>query len=88
MASDLSGGGRDYRKNNIFGWDSCRSGFSSITEGIHTVASRLANSKLYRDKDLEEILHTYNPSAEYAPKVLALMEKAGPAEFPTGGPFR
>ncbi len=79
-----SGGGREYRKNNIFGWDSCRRGFPSIREGIHTVASRLANSKLYRNKDLEGILRTYNTSEEYSYKVLTLMETLGPAHIPAG----
>ena len=80
-----SGGGRDYRKNNIFGWYSCKSGFPSISEGIHTVASRLANSRLYRDKNLAGILRTYNTNEEYGDKVLALMEKLGPEAFPSGG---
>lgn len=79
-----SGGGREYSKNNIFGWDNCRSGFPSIHAGIYTVASRLANSKLYRDKDLAGILRTYNTSGEYARKVLILMESLGPAETQTG----
>jgi hypothetical protein len=82
-----SGGGRDYRKNNIFGWDSCKSGFPSITAGIHTVASRLANSNLYRDKTLKGILRTYNPGSHYPGKVMALMEKLGPEEIPSGGPL-
>lgn len=81
-----SGGGRHYSKNNIFGWDSGRTGFPSISEGIHTVASRLANSKLYRDKDLWGILRTYNTSTEYAPKILTLMGAVGPVEIPGGGP--
>jgi hypothetical protein len=80
-----SGGGREYSRNNIFGWDSGRTGFPSISEGIHTVASRLANSKLYREKDLWGILRTYNTSTEYAPRILALMKAVGPAEIPAGG---
>jgi hypothetical protein len=80
-----SGGGRDCRGNNIFGWDSGRKGFPTIRAGIHTVAQRLAESKLYRDKDLTGILRTYNTSAQYTRKALSLMEKLGPAEFPAGG---
>jgi hypothetical protein len=77
-----SGGGREYSKNNIFGWDNGKSGFPSIHAGIYTVASRLANSKLYRDKDLDGMLRTYNTSEEYGRKVLTLMERLGPEEIP------
>lgn len=81
-----SGGGRACRKNNIFGWDSGRQGFPSVSAGIYTVAERLAESKLYKDKDLNGILRTYNTDARYARTVLSLMEKIGPAEFPAGVP--
>ena len=79
-----SGGGRNYTKNNVFGWASCRRGFPSVREGIHTVASRLANSRLYRGKDLEGILRTYNRRKAYAHTVLALMKTLGPVEIPAG----
>jgi len=79
-----SGGGRNHTKNNVFGWDSCRRGFPSVREGIHTVASRLANSKLYKDKDLEGVLRTYNRRKAYGRTVLALMKTLGPVETPTG----
>src|SRR5271163_4510892 len=46
-----SSGGKDYRNNNVFGWDSCRESFTSVREGIHFVAAQLANSKLYKDKN-------------------------------------
>jgi hypothetical protein len=79
-----SGGGRNHTKNNVFGWDSGRRGFPSVSAGIHTVASRLANSRLYRGKDLEGILRTYNRRRAYARTVLALMTTLGPAEIPAG----
>ena len=79
-----SGGGRNYTKNNIFGWASCRRGFPSVREGIRTVASRLANSKLYKGKDLDGILRTYNRRRTYAHTVLALMDTLGPTEIPGG----
>lgn len=79
-----SGGGRYHTKNNVFGWDSCRQGFPSVREGIHTVASRLANSKLYRGKDLNGILRTYNRRKAYADTVLALMKTLGPTKIPAG----
>ena len=76
-----SGGGKEYQRNNILGWDNGRQRFPSIRQGIHTVASRLANSKLYRDKDLAGILRTYNTSEEYARTVLTVMESLGPVEI-------
>jgi hypothetical protein len=68
-----SSGGKDYSRNNVFGWDSCRAGFASVSEGIHFVADRLANSKLYKYKGLEEKLRTYNPVPEYPARVKAVM---------------
>ena len=65
-----SGGGKQYTNNNVFGWDSCRQRFASIRDGIHTVASRLANSQLYRNKDLEGKLRTYNPVADHYPALV------------------
>ena len=74
-----SGGGKDYRNNNVFGWDSCKQRFPSVRDGIHIVASRLANSKLYRDKNLAGVLKTYNPREDYAPRVLSMMVALSPA---------
>src|SRR5579863_6768845 len=54
-----SSGGKDYRNNNVLGWDSCRERFTSVQAGIHYVAARLAKSKMYRDKGLDEKLQTY-----------------------------
>ena len=68
-----SSGGKDYKNNNVFGWDSCREGFSSVREGIHFVAARLANSKLYKDKALDDKLSTYNPQPGYPGRVKAVM---------------
>lgn len=77
-----SSGGKRYLNNNIFGWDSCRVGFASIREGIHHVASRLAHSKHYKNKDLDEILSAYNPHDTYPPQIKYLMRMLGPAELP------
>ena len=82
-----SGVGRTQTKNNVFGWDSGRQGFPSVRAGIHTVASRLANSKLYKGKDLNGILRTYNRRKTYSSTVLALIKTLGPAEIPAGGSF-
>jgi hypothetical protein len=75
-----STGGKQARNNNLFGWDSGRAQFSSPTEGIHQVGYRLAYSALYRDKDLDEVLATYNPSAEYAQKVKFIMRQIAAEE--------
>ena len=74
-----SSGGKDYRNNNVFGWDSCRESFPSIQAGIHFVASRLGRSKLYKDKTVDQKLVTYNPQPDYAPRVKAVMRALGPA---------
>jgi len=73
-----SGGGKNYRNKNVFGWDSGRERFSSISAGIHAVASRLSRSKLYKHKGLDQILYTYNPRPDYARKVKTWMRTIGP----------
>ena len=75
-----SGGGKEYINNNVFGWDSCRQRFPTVRAGIHIVASRLANSDLYRGKDLDDKLRTYNPVVEsYPSMVKAVMRSISPA---------
>jgi hypothetical protein len=75
-----SSGGKFYRNNNVFGWDSCNQRFSSVRESIHLVAARLGNSRLYKDKDVNEILSIYNPRPEYSVRVKAVMRTIGAAE--------
>jgi hypothetical protein len=77
-----SSGGKDYRKNNVFGWDSCREGFTSVREGIQFVAAQLANSKLYKDKTLDNKLSTYNPLPDYPRRVKAVMHALGSEGLP------
>jgi hypothetical protein len=74
-----SSGGKDYRNNNVFGWDSCRESFSSVRAGIHFVAAQLAQSKRYRHKSLDMKLQTYNPNPDYPHKVKAVMRSLAPA---------
>jgi hypothetical protein len=75
-----SGGGKEYINNNVFGWDSCRQKFPTIRAGIHLVASRLANSQLYRGKDLDQKLRTYNPVVDRYPQMVkAVMRSIAPA---------
>jgi hypothetical protein len=76
-----SGGGKKYKNNNIFGWANCERRFPSVQYGIHLVATRLANSRLYRDKDLDEVLATYNPHEDYALRVKYVMRLLGPADL-------
>ncbi|PWU08178.1 MAG: hypothetical protein C5B51_08225 [Terriglobia bacterium] len=68
-----STGGKAAVHNNLFGWDSGRAQFASPTAGIHAVGYRLAHSELYRNKDTDEILATYNPNEGYAAKVKQVM---------------
>ncbi|MCS6951522.1 MAG: hypothetical protein RMK57_03225 [Bryobacterales bacterium] len=70
-----SGGGKQYRHNNLFGWDNGEGQFGSLKEGIHHVAERLATSNLYRDKDLDELLRTYNPYVNYPLRVKYVMTR-------------
>lgn len=76
-----SGGGRNYRNNNVFGWQNCERRFPSIRAGIHIVAERIAHSRLYRDKDVDGILTTYNPNAGYRQRVKTVMSTLGPADL-------
>src|ERR1700722_7643527 len=80
-----SSGGKDYRNNNVFGWDSCRESFTSVREGIHFVAAQLANSKMYKDKNLDNKLSTYNPLPDYPRKVKAVMHALGKEAMPRLG---
>jgi len=75
-----STGGKSARNNNIFGWDSGRAHFPNPIAGIHAVGYRLANSLLYKDKQLDSLLATYNPNLEYAQKVKSVMRRISPSE--------
>lgn len=81
-----SGGGREARNNNMFGWDNCKVHFRTVKEGIYRVASMLKNSSVYKSKtSLDEILWTYNPRKAYKVKVRALMAQLGPADLVRAG---
>ena len=75
-----SSGGKAPRGNNIFGWNNGNSNFRSISEGIHIVASRLANSPMYRGKDLVEKLRTYNRNPKYVASVRTAMKQISDEE--------
>ena len=48
--------------------------------GIHDVAERLGNSKIYRNKGVDEILRIYNPDANYPGVVKSVMRRISPSE--------
>jgi hypothetical protein len=75
-----SGGGRVPNNNNLFGWDGGRAIFASVRAGIHDVAGHLGTSKLYRHKDVDGILRTYNPNASYPDAVKSVMRRISPTE--------
>jgi hypothetical protein len=72
-----SSGGKDYKNNNVFGWDSCRERFSSVRAGIHYVAAQLGKSSRYKGKGVDRQLHIYNPLPEYPQRVKAVMRSIG-----------
>jgi len=77
-----SSGGKDYRNNNVFGWDSCKEKFTSVRAGIHYVAAQLGKSRRYKDKDTDRKLRMYNPLPEYPQRVKAVMRAIGACAQP------
>jgi hypothetical protein len=73
-----SGGGKAYKNNNIFGWDSGLQAFSSISSGIEVVAARLGRSPLYRNRDSAGKLRVYNPNESYVHDVMTVMNRISP----------
>lgn len=82
-----STGGKTAYNNNMFGWDNCRERFRTSREGIYRVASRLANSKLYRNRNLDQKLARYNPRPAYKVAVKSVMNSLGPANLAPEGVF-
>jgi len=79
-----SAGGKGARNNNMFGWDSGRAQFPSVTAGIHEVGYRLSHSDLYHAKSLDALLFTYNPNPEYGEVVKSVMRRIHPTGRVTG----
>jgi hypothetical protein len=73
-------GGKGARNNNLFGWDSGRTHFPTPVAGIHEVGYQLGHSSAYRNKELDTLLHVYNPGTEYAQKVKSVMRRISPTE--------
>src|SRR5579872_5500933 len=63
------------RGNNFWGWDSARTGFESVTRGIHFILRQLAWGRYYRGKSLDEKIHVYNPNPQYVREVRELMRQ-------------
>ncbi len=93
LAMVESTGGKYAQNNNMFGWGCGRARFSSVTEGVHLVADRLANADIYRRLPLERKLRIYNPELDEYPNLVrevmgqisrtdgwpAVVELSGPA---------
>jgi hypothetical protein len=75
-----STGGKTAKNNNLFGWNCGRTGFTSAAAGIHEVGRRLSRSRLYRFKNLDQMLATYNPAEGYAQRVKNVMQRIAPAQ--------
>jgi len=75
-----STGGKAAPYNNIFGWDNGRSKFSSPTAAIWGVAYQLGESKLYRDRSIDQLLSLYNPNPGYGARVKSVMQQIAALE--------
>jgi len=56
-----------------------RAAFSSAAACIHSVAASLKYSTLYRNKNLDSMLKTYNSNVGYGRKVKDVMRRIAPA---------
>ena len=70
-----STGGLAAQGNNVFGWNNGKSRFRSISEGIHVVATSLAESPMYKNKGLIQKLQTYNSNPKYVSTVQFAMRQ-------------
>ena len=68
-----SSGGKAGKRNNVFGWNSCKANFKTVDAGIEFVGSRLGQSKLYAGSTMDK-LRRYNPARHvYPAKVVKFM---------------
>ena len=75
-----STGGKSAHGNNLFGWDNGKAHFPTPTAGIHEVGYQLSHATMYRAKDLNHLLATYNPSEAYTRRVKSVMRQISPVE--------
>ncbi len=74
-----SSGGKAYINNNIFGWGTGGPlPFPSIRAGLNTVAFKLGQSSLYRNRDILGKLKIYNPDENYPYRVMSVMNRISP----------
>jgi len=75
-----TGGGKNQKGNNLFGWANGKQTFTSIGDAIHTVAVSLAHGKAYRGKDTGAKLEAYNQGTDYRAMVLYIMRQISPRQ--------
>ena len=75
-----STGGKAAHGNNLFGWDNGKAHFPTPAAGIHEVGYQLSHASMYRTKDLNHLLATYNPSGAYSQRVKSVMRQISPNE--------
>lgn len=63
------------RNNNRWGWDSARTPFASVREGLRYIAFQLSRGRFYRNKTLDQKIRIYNPDPAYERKIKLLMRK-------------
>lgn len=73
-----TGGGRNAKGNNLFGWNNGKMSFPTIGAAIQHVAKALATDKPYRGRSLDGILLAYNQSPDYRTMVLDIMRQISP----------
>ena len=73
-----SGGGKNFRNNNILGWSNGMDSFPTVRSGIHEVAFKLGRSRLYRNRDSRGKLFIYNPDETYVQVVMKVMDQISP----------
>ncbi len=82
-----STGGKVAYNNNMFGWDNCKLKFRSTREGIYGVATQLGSSRIYRNKNIDQVLRLYNPRREYSIAVKKVMRQLGPVNMAVQAAF-
>ncbi len=73
-----SSGGKYYPNNNIFGWGNGSTRFASIHRSIDAIGAQLGRARHYKNKDLNQVLRTYNPVGDYAGRVKKVMRALDP----------
>jgi hypothetical protein len=64
--------------NNHWGWNSARTDFDSVADGIQIIAHELSDGYRYRGKTLNQKLVVYNPVPHYAGQVRLIMRQVEP----------